>query len=143
MKSAFHTPKDRKEIYHRFISYVEEWRVRLAIREWEITIRLEEDDFKQDSCSSGAFTEARPKYHEALITLHLPDGAEWTNAELEETAIHELMHVLVSTWFAVWERTHEEPISPSIHNMLLITEEQLCSRLALGFKRTRYPRRKA
>jgi hypothetical protein len=143
MKRVLHTPDDREEIYQRFMAYLDEWKVRLVLREWSITLHLDTKDFKQEGAKSGAFTEATPKYHDALISLHLPDGVEWSDEEIEDTAIHELMHVLVSTWFAVWSRTHRKPLLPQMYNMLLVLEEQLCTRLALGFMRTKYPRRKA
>ena len=143
MKRVLHSPEDREEIFERFTAYVEEWRIRLVLREWAISTHLEKKDFKQDEGKSGAFAASQPKYHEATITLHLPDDSTWADEEIEDTAIHELMHVSVSTWFAVWSRTHKKPLPPQMMNMLLISEEQLCTRLALGFMRTKYPRRKA
>ncbi len=142
MKRVLHTPKDRDEIYRRFITYVEEWRVRLVLREWSIVMHLETTDFKQDGRKSGAFTEALPKYYEATITLHLPGGEEWANNTIEDMAIHELMHISVSSWCAGWEGTHLKPLPTRIANTLIFMEEQLCTRLALGFMRTKYPRRK-
>lgn len=143
MKRVLHSPEDREEIYERFIEYICEWKDRLVLREWSIGTHLELGDFKQDGARSGAFTETHPKYHEATVTLHLPNGTEWVDEEIEDTVIHELMHVLVATWRAVWERTHRKPMPFQMSNMLLISEEQLCTRLALGFIRTKYPRRKA
>ncbi len=144
MKRVLHTPEDRDEIYERFATYLEEWKIRLVLREWSIVLHLEGESFsKKDGGGSGASTQTYPKYCEAKITLRLPDDATWTDDEVEDTVIHELMHILVSTWFAVWERTHAKPLSPQMYNMLLISEEQLCTRLALGFMRTKYPRRKA
>ena len=144
MKRVLSAPEDRQEIFDRFFAYIEEWKIRLVLREWDIILHLEGSAFKaKDGGGSGASTETHPKYNDATLTLRLPDGTTWTDSEIEDTAIHELMHVLVSTWFAVWERTHRKPLSPQIYNMLLVSEEQLCTRLALGFMRAKYPRRKA
>ena len=139
MKRVLHSPKDRDEIYKRFRAYVEEWRIRLVLREWSIVLHLEtEGDI------SGPTTICSPKYHEAHIALRLPDvEACWEDEEMEEAAIHELMHILVSTWDLVWQKTHKKPLKGPMMNMLLISEEQLCTRLALGFLRAKYPRRKA
>ena len=111
----------------------------LVLREWDIDVHLET---KGDS--SRAYSYCRPKYHVAEITLCLPEDIEtvWADREIEDSAIHELMHVLVSTWDVVWQRTHRKPLPSQMLNMLLISEEQLCTRLALGFMRTKYPRRK-
>ncbi|KKK57504.1 hypothetical protein LCGC14_3053810, partial [marine sediment metagenome] len=98
MKRVLHSPEDRDEIFERFFAYLEEWKIRLVLREWDITLHLEKEAFAdKDGGGSGASTQARPKYHEATITLHLPDDTTWTDDEIEDTAIHELMHVLVST----------------------------------------------
>ncbi|KKK47756.1 hypothetical protein LCGC14_3152000, partial [marine sediment metagenome] len=135
-----HSPEDRDEIYRRFITYVEEWRIRLVLREWAIDFHL-----RTEGTMSGATTICSPKYHEVDILLRLPDDVEtcWADEELEESAVHELMHVLMSTWDVVWQKTHKKPLRSQMLNMLLISEEQLCTRLALGFMRTKYPRRKA
>ena len=140
MKRVLHTPKDRDEIYQRFRAYVEEWRIRLVLREWSINLHL-----GLEGDSSGGTTICYPKYNEADIMLRLPEGLEacWTDEETEEAAIHELMHVLVSTWDVIWQKTHKKPLGAPMMNMLLISEEQLCTRLALGFMRTKYPHRKA
>ena len=140
MKRVLYSPEDRDEIYQRFCAYVEEWRIRLILREWEITIHLE-----TEGGVAAASTVCQPKYHQSEIVLQLPDGvkARWPDTQIEEDAIHELMHVLVSTWDAVWQRTHKKFPSSQIMNMLLISEEQLCTRLAVGFMRTKYPHRKA
>lgn len=116
--------------------------MRLVLREWGISFLLDLDDFPQDQGKSGVITEAQPKYHEATMTVYIPDDATWPDEELEDIAIHELMHISVSTWRAVWERTHRRPMPPQQYNMLLISEEQVCTRLTLGFMRTKYPRRK-
>lgn len=140
MKRVIHAPKDRDEIYRRFTAYLEEWKIRLVLHEWSIDLYLE-----TEGGTSGPITTCFPKYHEANIILRLPDGVQacWTDEEMEESAVHELMHVLVSTWDVVWQKTHKKPPPPQVLNMLLISEEQLCTRLAVGFLRTKYPRRKA
>jgi len=140
MKRVLHYPRDREEIYHRFIAYVEEWKIRLILREWVIDVHMDTEGDKL-----GATAHCRPKYHAADIVVHFPEESEarWTDEEIEDEAIHELIHVLVSTWDAMWQRTHKKPPPTQVTNMLLIIEEQLCTRLAEGFMRTKYPRRKA
>ena len=140
MKRVLHSPEDREEIFDRFFAYIEEWKARLVLHEWDIDVHLE-----TEGESARASSHCRPKYHGAEIQLCLPDNLEtcWTDREIEDSAIHELMHILVSTWDAVWQRTHRKPLPDQVLNMLLISEEQLCSRLALGFMRTKYPRRKS
>jgi hypothetical protein len=140
MKRVLHSPKDRDEIYRRFLAYVEEWRVRLILREWAITVYREAEGEK-----SGATANCSPKYHEVTITFTLPPDREscWTDEEIENEAIHELMHVLVSSWDELWQRTHKKPLPTQMLNMLILLEEQLCDRLTTGFLRTKYLRRKA
>ena len=140
MKRVLHSPEDREEIYERFKAYTEEWRIRLVLREWQIDLHLEpEADY------AGASSVCRPKYHTASVMLCLPDKPEasWPDEQIEEDAVHELMHVLVSTWDMVWQKTHKKPLGTPMLNMLLIPEEQMCTRLACGFIRAKYPRRKA
>lgn len=141
MKRVLHSPKDRDEIYQRFIAYVEEWKVRLLLREWTIDtyLRTSGDD------KAGPITTCRPEYHEISIVLRLPDSREtcWTDTELETDAVHELMHALLSTWDAMWQRSHKKLVPQQVLDMLLLVEEQSCTRLAEGFMRTKYPRRKA
>ena len=140
MKRVLYAPKDRDEIFDRFFAYIEEWKARLVLREWDINVHLEtEGDIARAS------SHCRPKYQDAEIRLCLPDNLEtlWPDEEIEDSAVHELMHVLVSTWDAVWQRTHRKPLPAQILNMLLVSEEQVCTRLALGFMRTKYPRWKS
>ena len=143
MKRVLHTPEDREEIFELFTAYVEEWKIRLVLHEWGIYFQLESTDFPLGGSLAGVVTDSYPKYHEATMTLHLPDGTAWAQEEIEDTAVHELMHISVSTWRATWERTHRRRMPFQMLNMLLIPEEQFCTRLALGFMRTKYPRRKA
>ncbi|KKL74673.1 hypothetical protein LCGC14_2062520 [marine sediment metagenome] len=140
MKRVLHSPKDRDEIYQRFLAYVEEWRKRLILREWEVNIHL-----KTEGETTGATARCVPKYHLVVINFTLPDDVEscWSDEEIEDTAIHELIHVLIASWDDLWQRTHKKPLPFRMLNMLTLLEEQLCDRLTTGFLRTKYPRRKA
>ncbi len=143
MKRTLHSPEDRDEIYQRFLAYVEEWKNRLVLREWDIILHFETKGLATKAgLRAGGMTECWPQYHRAFISLHITDGSEWEDSELEDTAVHELMHVIVSTWRVGWQKTHAT-LSARRGDVLQIFEEQLCTRLALGFMRTKYPRRKA
>jgi len=143
MKRVLHAPEDREEIFSRFFNYLEEWKIRLVLREWDLLLHLEPEGM--ETCSGkrgGGRTETWPEYHRAFISIHIPDGSEWEDAELEDTVVHELMHVFVSTWRVGWQMTHRK-LSQERTDVLKVFEEQLCTRLATGFMRTKYPRRKA
>jgi hypothetical protein len=143
MKRVLHSPEDRDEIFERFFAYLEEWKVRLVLREWDIILHRELEGLDtQWGLKAGGQTECWPQYHRAFISLYVPDDSEWEDRELEDTAVHELMHVLVSPWRVAWQATHRGS-SPQRDGVLKVFEEQLCTRLALGFMRTKYPRRKA
>lgn len=143
MKRVLHSPKDRDEIFERFFAYLEEWKIRLVLREWDIILHRESEGLEsRHGLKGGGQTETWPEYHRAFISLHVPDDSEWEDCELEDTAVHELMHILVSSWRVGWQMTHKR-LLPQTQEVLQVFEEQMCTRLALGFMRTKYPRRKA
>lgn len=143
MKRVLHSPEDRDEIFERFFAYLEEWKIRLVLREWDLILhRSHEGTESRYGLLAGGRTECWPEYHRAFISLHVPDDSEWEDSELEDTAVHELMHVLVSPWRTGYQRAHKG-LSRQTKEVLQLLEEQLCTRLALGFMRTKYPRRKA
>ena len=143
MKRTLCAPRDREEIFERFFVYLEEWKVRLVLREWDLILHREAESLEtQWGLKGGCSTECWPQYHRAFISLYVPDDSEWEDGELEDTVVHELMHVLVSPLRTGYQRAHKG-LSSQTKEVLQILEEQLCTRLANGFMRAKYPRRKA
>ena len=70
----------------------------------------------------------------------MPDDPEVETEELEEIAVHELMHILLSPWNEGWQAAMGKRLKEEMKDVLLIMEEQACTRLACGYMRTKYPK---
>lgn len=132
------------EVQDYFATCISEWKDKLpALRAWSFNLHITTDPMPEAAAykaRAGAFTEAWAKYEDATINLHLPDDELSISAEdLEETAIHELMHVLISPWNEAFKTALGDRLTETLEDIILIFEEQVCTRLACGFMRTKYP----
>lgn len=131
------------DVQDRFAAFISDWKVRLpALRSWSFNLHVTTDPMPETAAykaRSGAYTEAWSKYEDATINLHLPDEISMTNEEIEELAVHELMHVLISPWNEAFKTAMGKALTEPMEDVILILEEQVCTRLACGFMRTKYP----
>ncbi|KKM81490.1 hypothetical protein LCGC14_1329350 [marine sediment metagenome] len=133
------------EIQDRFVEFLSEWKTRIpALRSWALNVHITTDPMPKHmayAAKTGAYTEAWSKYEDATINLHLPpEDLSVTKEELEEIAIHELMHILTSPWNEGWQAAMGDKLTEETTDILLIMEEQVCTRLACAFMRTKYPK---
>ena len=75
----------------KFAAYMELWQDRLNLKDW----RIEQHKSKADK---GAMAQVERSYSDRMAAWRL--GADWgpitpTDHELESTAVHELIHVLL------------------------------------------------
>ncbi len=135
---------DVDDIQDHFVAFLSEWKTRLpALRSWVLNIHVTTDKMPKHAAygaQTGAYTEAWSKYENATINLHLPDKVHVEVEELEEIAVHELMHILLSPWNESWQMAMGKRLTEEMKDVLLITEEQACTRLACGYMRTKYPK---
>ena len=131
-------------IQARFVAFLSDWKTRIpALRSWALNVHVTTDPLPKQAAyeaKTGAYTEAWSKYEDATINLHLPDDPNITDEELEEIAIHELMHILLSSWNEAFKTACGKKLTEEMEDVLLILEEQACTRLACGYMRTKYPR---
>ena len=133
------------EIQDHFAAFLSEWKTRIpALRSWSLSVHVTNEPmpkFAAYSAKTGAYTEAWSKYEDAVINLYLPeDDPSLSSEELEETAIHELMHILISPWNESWKAAMGKKLTEALEDVILIMEEQVCTRLACGYMRTKYPK---
>lgn len=133
-----------EEIQDHFTAFLSEWKERIpALRSWALSVHVTNDHmpkFTSYSAKTGAYTEAWSKYEDAVVNLYLPeDEPSISSEELEETAIHELMHILISPWNESWKAAMGKKLTEALEDVILIMEEQVCTRLACGYMRTKYP----
>ena len=147
MPSTAHRSKVLKgvnEIQDNFVIHLSEWKDRIpALRSWVLNIHVTTDSLPKHAAyeaKTGAYTEAWSKYENATINLHLPDDPEVETEELEEIAVHELMHILLSPWNEGWQAAMGKRLKEEMKDVLLIMEEQACTRLACGYMRTKHPK---
>lgn len=84
---------------------VRRWQKKLGLADWKITVVLASTADEIDGCAGTILWET--EYHSATMTL----AAELSRADLEETVIHELLHLLfeghksaTSRYDAMYER---------------------------------------
>lgn len=75
----------------KFAAYLELWQDRLNLKDWRI-------EQHQSKASRGALAQVQRSFPDRLAAWRL--GTDWgpvspTDHELESTAVHELLHVLV------------------------------------------------
>lgn len=142
---VYHTPDDAEAIFDLFVSCISEWKSRItALRAWSFNFHLlrekmSEHHVNYQATETGAHITYWPKYEDAVVNVYLPDDVEWTAEDIEETSVHELMHVMLSTLLEAYAIFLDEVASGEIFEVLNLLEEQLCTRLACGFMKTKYP----
>lgn len=135
----YKTPEQADIIFGLFVEYVSEWKTRIpALRSWSFNFhQSREKMLNGHSSETGAHVEYFPSYEDATVTVFLPDGVEWNEADIEETSVHELMHCLLSTLLEAC--IAYITVTPENEKILSLLEEQTCTRLASGFMKTKYP----
>ena len=126
------TDKEYRTTRDRIRKIWKEWRVNLGLRWWQTRVEFVREDNK-DHFDCVAKCVVQWEYMFATITCYLPGLAEKNDKDLEETIVHECVHILVNEMreFApekLEERKlfdamkHEERTVTGITNALLWTK---------------------
>lgn len=129
MPRVYRSPKDNEAIREAFAEYITDWKPRLDLEGWEITLHTaaeSETIHGSGDPEAGATTKVSPDYLRATICIYLVPDTEWAAEELESTAVHELLHIILYrvTSFAD-EHKKESMLCKQYH----YAEEEVCTRL--------------
>lgn len=120
------TDKEYEAQKKRIRRLTKKWFHKLGLGWWKIDIeysRVSSDPFEKTAYSpkliSGKWvsvmaTSADPWYRKALITCYLPEVSTLDDEELEETYLHELMHVFLSPMKNPKFAKEEEAVAQSL-----------------------------
>ncbi len=97
------TTKEREKLGSYFADLCKVWAKKMGVTHWDIEVGLEfgievtREHREQLDGRDGGVTTANPTYERATIYLcALEEDTHWTQRELEEVAVHEVVHILLS-----------------------------------------------
>lgn len=115
--------------FAKYGGYISKWQTYLGLTGWNITLQWDESDEAGDGAAGSALSYVRPtvKSHYAPIYLCRDWGkTPVTDEKLEETAFHEVCHVLLGDLVKVAEKNAPgsmyNPIQAMEHNVIRTLE---------------------
>jgi hypothetical protein len=126
-------------MFKRFCKHLTYWAKYLGISHWQIRVfpahgpdEVRKESIDDDSGFAGGVTTLEPAYERASVVLCTQEDTHWLDEMLNETALHELIHVM---WSSITELTPDEVIETVAHRMVMEAATTHMTRAILGLYR--------
>lgn len=124
------TDKEFEALKKRIDKYCKKWRAMLGLKWWRIKYVWDRESKGQDTGTSqyqeAASTSVQWPYLDATITFNMPCLISETDEELEDSILHEHIHVLVNEMRNFDDGVcHEERVVSTLTNAFLWTYDHL------------------
>ena len=123
----------------RVLAAYHKWKPLLKLDNWKITLEiLDEEESPQTEYPRGELrvvdsrleavmkNYADPYYLDAGITVYAPTLESYSDEDIEEFVLHELMHIILSPLFPNKKNSQEESVATLLARSFLQVETSLC-----------------
>lgn len=120
------TDKEYNEQRTRVRKLIKKWHQTLGLNWWRLKYEFKREKSEKDSdddkdWATTARCIASPNYLDATIIFYLPEIATMDDNELEETVLHEMMHVFLSPMSTKEKDDEEERVATTLARAFIYT----------------------
>lgn len=106
------------------------WQRRLGLNHWTIYVQYASEEEDEEIIGNYAYVEIDVKNLLAIIRLNKEKVSNFNEKQLEETILHELLHVLLRERYAIFVVV----FGKKAEDILFVSDEQVVNLLVRAFK---------